>query len=320
MLECFFSCAFFDPSATTDHDEFTPQQDPGASVTRSLDPDGPLFTQDPLKEPSILQFLYERVPHSPVFKQQLFAAVEHSRSDSGDSRAAANAMAILVKAQVRFNGADLRGIKISGADLFGGQFDTAKFQGADLTNVNLTRTWIRQVDFTGAEMTGACFGVLPLIEEACPVRTLEGHSNKVLKVAFSPDGCRIASASVDTTVRVDSSLGSTDRNRGDHHDSTKSIYDEFQRFKRELQARLAPKDGGKHKGRQGRRQSFSTVKHISEIRKMYEEVVILKDQLKQARQLSENDALEEALKEMNALVKFNPTKASTPFHKQKCIV
>ncbi|KAK3843842.1 MAG: hypothetical protein J3R72DRAFT_420058 [Linnemannia gamsii] len=106
-------------------------------------------------------------------------------------------------------------------------------------------------------------------------------------------------------------------NYSNHHDSTKSIYDEFQRFKRELQARLAPKDGGKHKGRQRRRQSFSTEKHISEIRKMYEEVIILKDQLKQARQLSEDDALEEALKEMDALVKFNSNKGIYTFPQAK---
>ncbi|KAF9115345.1 hypothetical protein BGW39_003080, partial [Mortierella sp. 14UC] len=234
MLEYFFSCAVSNPSTTTDYDKFTPQQDPGTSVTCSLDPNGPLFKQDLLKEPSILQFLYERVPRSPVFKQQFLTAVEQSKSDPGYSRAAANAMATLVKARVRFNGADLRGIKIPGADLFGGQFDTATFQGADLTNTNLTRAWIRQADFTGAEMTGVKFGVLPLMTESCPVfccalssdgttlaaglkngrislydtstwekfATLCRHTRRVTSVAFSPTGPWLVSGSHDNMVRL----------------------------------------------------------------------------------------------------------------------
>ncbi|KAF9132594.1 hypothetical protein BGW39_011772, partial [Mortierella sp. 14UC] len=234
LLEYFFSRTVFDPSTCANREEFAPQAQYGSSVTRLLDTNGSLFTQDLLKEPSVLQFLYERVPYSPVFKEQLLDVVKKSKSDPGYSRAAANAMTILVKARVRFNGADLRNIRIPGADLFGGQFDYAQFQGANLTNVNLTRSWIRQANFTGAVMTGASFGVLPSITESCSVYccafspdgallaaglkdgrislydasawtkigTLHGHTRRVTSIAFSPTGTWLVSGSHDSDVRL----------------------------------------------------------------------------------------------------------------------
>ncbi|KAF9120780.1 WD_REPEATS_REGION domain-containing protein [Mortierella sp. 14UC] len=234
MLEYFFSRAVFDPSNSADCDEFAPQADYGSSVTQSLDPNGPLFSRNLLEEPSVVEFLYERVPHNSFFKKQLLAVVEQSKLDPGYSQAAANAMTILVKARVRFNGADLRNINIPGADLFGGQFDSAQFQGADLTNVNLTRSWIRQADFTGAAMADVRLGVLPSMSESCSVCccafssdgtllaagledgrislydaltwtksvTLLGHSSRVTSVAFSPTGTWLASGSHDSTIRL----------------------------------------------------------------------------------------------------------------------
>ncbi|KAF9900516.1 hypothetical protein EC991_007220, partial [Linnemannia zychae] len=232
ILEYFLSRAIFDPS--TSHDGPEPQQDSSSSVDHSLDPSGPLFTHNLLREPSVLKFLYERVPQHPHFKEQLLAVVEMSKHDPSFSQAAANAMTILIKARVRFNGADLRGIRIPGADLFGGQFDTAQFQGADLTNTNLTRAWIRQADFTGTHMTGANFGILPLMKESCSVYccaistngtllaaglkdgrislydtstwtkigTLLGHTRRVTSIAFSPADSGLISGSYDNTVRL----------------------------------------------------------------------------------------------------------------------
>lgn len=113
-----------------------------------LDHNGPLFTRSLLNEPSIIQFLCERVKQSPTFEKQLRAVVEMSKVETRAATAAANAITILVRARVRFNGADLRGIRIPGADLSG------QFQGADLREVNLARTWLRQADFGQARMEG----------------------------------------------------------------------------------------------------------------------------------------------------------------------
>ncbi|KAG0284817.1 hypothetical protein BGZ96_010837 [Linnemannia gamsii] len=234
MLEYFFSRAIFNPSTHENDDEFAPQPDIDSSNAQPLDPHGPLFTQNLLTEPSVLQFLYERVQQDLVFKEQLLAVVERSKTDDGYSRAAANAMTILVKAKVRFNGADLRSIKIPGANLFGGQFDSAQFQGADLTNANFTRTWIRQADFSSAVMNGVNFGDIPPIKETSPIYcctfspdgtilvaglkdgnmvcyntstweradTLLGHTRRVTSIAFSPSGTCFVSGSRDSTVRL----------------------------------------------------------------------------------------------------------------------
>ena len=44
----------------------------------------------------------------------------------------------------------------------------------------------------------------PHVEERwnAELQTLEGHSNSVTSVVFSPDGCLLASASYDNTVRL----------------------------------------------------------------------------------------------------------------------
>ncbi|KAF8946871.1 hypothetical protein BGZ47_011110 [Haplosporangium gracile] len=132
-------------------------------------------------EPSIVQFLSERVHSNPEFEQHLHDLLERSKTDDQACRAAANAITILVRAGVRFNGADLRGIRIPGADLTAGQFDTAQLQDADLTGVNFTKGWIRQADLSGAQMQGIEFGELPYLEE-----------NWWLSCAYSPDGKTLA--------------------------------------------------------------------------------------------------------------------------------
>ncbi|KAG0375039.1 hypothetical protein BGX24_009614 [Mortierella sp. AD032] len=131
-----------------------------------------------VREPSILQFLAERVELDPSFESCLRAAIEVSKIDAGGSQAAANAISILVSAGVRFNGADLRGIWIPGADICGGQFDSADMQGADLSDVNLTKTWLRQANLSEAKMAGVQLGELPYLM----------IGEKVISCVFSSDG------------------------------------------------------------------------------------------------------------------------------------
>ncbi|KAF9127998.1 hypothetical protein BG015_004422, partial [Linnemannia schmuckeri] len=144
MLEYFFSRAVFDPSNHDSGDVSALQTGPAWSGDQSIDTDGLLFTRNLLTEPSVIQFLSDRVKQNGRFKQHLLTVVELSKSDAHASQAAANAITILVRAGVLFNGADLRGIRIPGADLTGGQFDSTQLQNADLSDVNLSKAWIRQ--------------------------------------------------------------------------------------------------------------------------------------------------------------------------------
>lgn len=222
ILEYFFSRTVFDPVTHKVDNAFYPQPD-----------NNPLFTRSLLKESSIVQFLCERVKQSPAFEKQLQAVIELSKGDTRAATAAANAITILVRAGVRYNGADLRGIRIPGADLSGGQFDCVQFQGADLRQVNLARTWLRQADFRQARMEGIQFGELPYLKTAsgvnactyspdgkclalvledgsiCIYDTITWTRTRHLKaatdtycLAFSPDSSQFVTGSTDSTARL----------------------------------------------------------------------------------------------------------------------
>ncbi|KAF9345715.1 hypothetical protein BGX26_002812, partial [Mortierella sp. AD094] len=127
--------------------------------------DSPLGRINFVREPSILQFLSERARQEPAFKDQLHSVIERSRTDKVARTGAANAITILVRAGVQFNGADLRNIQIPGADLSFGVFDSAQLEGADLRKVNLRNAWLRQANLNGTKMKGVQFGELPFLQE-----------------------------------------------------------------------------------------------------------------------------------------------------------
>ncbi|KAG9067036.1 hypothetical protein KI688_012948 [Linnemannia hyalina] len=243
MLEYFFSRAIFDPSNHGGDDESTLQMNPISSDDQLIDTNGPLFTRNLLTEPSVIQFLSDRVKQSTMFKQYFLAVVELSKSNDQASQAAANAITILVRAGVQFHGADLRGIRIPRADLTGGQFDSAQLQDADLTGVNLSKAWIRQADLSRAVMDGTRFGELPYLEGSeevwsCAfspdgkflaaglgngnisiydtatwtrIQVFQGHQERVTSLAYSPNSQQLLYGSWDNTARLWNSLtGSTD--------------------------------------------------------------------------------------------------------------
>lgn len=227
VLEYFYSCTIC--GSADDKHEYALQDH--TSAARSIT-DHPLSRKNLITEPSIAQFLAERVTLNPDFKQGLLAIIEQSKTDVRAALASANAISILVKAGVRFNGSDLKGIQIPGADLSGGQFDSVQFQGADLTGVNLSRSWIRQADFSSVQMEGVHFEELPYLGETTMVyscgfspageafaagldngdinstatwtrvHTLRGHEGQVSSLAYSLTSHRFVSGGKDKTVRL----------------------------------------------------------------------------------------------------------------------
>ncbi|KAG9062358.1 hypothetical protein KI688_005273 [Linnemannia hyalina] len=127
-------------------DKDTWKAEAGPTDVQSLDPDCPLLRQNLLSEVSVLRFLSERVQKDSGFEVQLREVIERSKSDPFFATATANAITILIRAGLRFIGADLRGIRFPGANFSGEQFDYTQFQGIDLAGVNLARSWLRQMD------------------------------------------------------------------------------------------------------------------------------------------------------------------------------
>ncbi|KAF9952187.1 hypothetical protein BGZ72_006453 [Mortierella alpina] len=181
MLEYFLSRVIYNPVRIGEQ-ESDPQADSLSLIALPFDTNGPLFQLDLLKEPSIIQFLCDRVKSNPDFGKQLRGIVDLSKTDARAITAATNAITILVRAGVHFNGANLQGIKISGADLSGGQFDSAQFQRADLTGVNLSKSWLRQANLSGARLKDVRFGELPNLETG----------SEVSACSYSPDGKMLA--------------------------------------------------------------------------------------------------------------------------------
>jgi len=216
----------FNVDGTTE-EEITP-------VEQVPDINSPLAWRYFINDPSVLQFLCERVHQDPVFKKQLLGYIEYSKMDGKWRKAAANAITILVRSGEKFHGADLSNIRIPGADLSYGMFDSANFQDSDLRKVNLRGAWLRQADLSRAQMSGVQFGELPFIKEDGEVysctyssdgdllavslingdvnvystsnwkqtQELRGHSGLVRKTAFSPSSKQLVSGSADSTVQV----------------------------------------------------------------------------------------------------------------------
>ncbi|KAG0301301.1 hypothetical protein BGZ97_002836, partial [Linnemannia gamsii] len=182
ILEYFYSRVMFDPfeaSHLSTHN--------GSGATESVE----AFVDHPLNQRSI-QFLAERAEWYPLFKSRLFAAVEESKVDARVCRAAANAISILVRAGVRFNGVDLREIRIPGADIQGGQFDSADMEGADLSNVNMSKAWLRQANLRRTLMGGVQFEELLYLTVGA----------RVVNCVFSFDGELLAVSTLDSRICV----------------------------------------------------------------------------------------------------------------------
>ncbi|KAK3810998.1 MAG: WD40-repeat-containing domain protein [Benniella sp.] len=218
-------------SSVMSSDEQDTEEEESVVIKESLN--SPLVWRRFMDAPSVLQFLEERVHQEPLFKQQLLNYIEESKKDKKWRIAAANAMTILVRTGERFIGADLRGIRIPHADISHGIFDSVQMQGADLRHVDLRGAWLRRANLSKAQMTSAQFGELPLKQETGVILcvyssdektvavgldnnkicvystsgwetlwTLEGHSDRLTRIEYCPDGTQIATSSLDGTVRI----------------------------------------------------------------------------------------------------------------------
>jgi len=163
-------------------DEHGEVEEASGLVEQEVEFRSPLAWRRFISEPSLLQFLEERVQREPLFKQHLLTYIERSKDDKKWRTAAANAITVLIRSGYQFNGADLRGIRVPNANLSYGVFDSAQLQGADLRQVDLRGAWLQKADLSKAQMAGAQFGELPFLKQRFTVR----------ESAYSPDGSTFA--------------------------------------------------------------------------------------------------------------------------------
>ncbi|KAG0042387.1 hypothetical protein BGZ89_006918, partial [Linnemannia elongata] len=102
MLEYFFSRVIYNPSKV-DEQDFDQSIDTAYPVSLACDTNGPLYQRSLLEEPSVIQFLCDRVRLNPDFEQQLRAVIDQSKTDSNATIAATNAITILVRAGIAFH-------------------------------------------------------------------------------------------------------------------------------------------------------------------------------------------------------------------------
>jgi hypothetical protein len=147
-----------------------------------------------MNDPSVLQFLEERVRQEPLFKQQLIEYIEYSKKDAKWSTAAANSITILVRACVQLNSVDLRGIRV---ELSYRMFDPAQLQGADLRHVDLHGAWLRGANMSQSQMTGLRVGELPYLKQ----------DRAVSMCVYSPDGSTMAASVFDIKLGETMDIG-----------------------------------------------------------------------------------------------------------------
>ncbi|BBE08545.1 HNWD1 protein [Mycoavidus cysteinexigens] len=213
-----------------------------------------------VKEPVILDFLVERVKGKPQFKAYLHAWIEASKDSNAVNLGAANAMTVLVRAWVQFWKMNLNGIRIPGADLSHGVFDSAQLQRADLKGVRAYSAWFRGADMSDANLAGIEFGEKPALEMDSAVwaccysldncwlavgtrggdiylydtqalepsytlkRPLTGSRRWINGIAFSPNSQWMVSGSGDGLVKLWSvSTGQLERKFNGHSDEVLSV-------------------------------------------------------------------------------------------------
>ena len=120
---------------------------------------------------SMIRFMSDRVAYgaNAPLEQSLRSLVLVSRDHPKLQVAAANALTILVAANVSMCGEDLRGIRVPGAYLAGGLFERTQFQGSDL----------RKVCFANSEMNYANLKDCNLQDVEMGYAVLNGHEGEV---------------------------------------------------------------------------------------------------------------------------------------------
>ena len=189
-----------------------------------------LFTTDEV----LLRLLAGKVQENSSFKLLLFKIIDASRENSGAAIAAANAITILNYARCSFAHMNLRGIKISYANLSGAVLYFTDLSHADLRHVNFLQANMHGANLENSDLKECFFGetsYLKLgtditqcayqprrrklavtlsdsnvcivdINSQIVVQYLQGHKHTVNAVDFHPNKPLVITGGLDTTIKV----------------------------------------------------------------------------------------------------------------------
>lgn len=113
------------------------------------------------------------------FRQMVHNSKYHN--STGFQIAAANAITVLVAANISFIEEDFKSLKIPNANIRDGIFTNCDFTEADLTNVNMKNCKLQGCNFTNTILKGVDLGIYPSIEVNYPINNLRLSSQR-------PDG------------------------------------------------------------------------------------------------------------------------------------
>ncbi len=149
------------------------EKENGSESTDTKKPKGGIHERVFSKERQTIQFMADRVEMSKMFKQKMLSILESSKNDILYSIGAANAITVLVRAGVTFNGKNLSGIKVSGADISGGFFDQADLSNANLNDTKMRNVRLCKANLDGCLMEGVNFGEYPSFAHKHPVHSFK---------------------------------------------------------------------------------------------------------------------------------------------------
>ncbi|ETO06322.1 hypothetical protein RFI_31074, partial [Reticulomyxa filosa] len=149
------------------------------------------------EELGIIQFIAERIhDNNPIFlnlKSRLFRIIESSKNNNNVNIAAANVMTILNSANIDMDYQNWSNVKISYAILDCAFLEGTNFGNANFDHVRFYQTCLTNVNFTNASMNDIYCGEYP---------NLEGHSDLVRGIQFSPHYSKIVSCSKDKSIWI----------------------------------------------------------------------------------------------------------------------
>lgn len=151
-----------------------------------------LLTEDEV----LIRFLADMVPNNIAFKNYLLALINKSRKNKNDAIkiASSNAITILVAANVSFANCDFKSVKICGANVRDGNFNSCDFTDADSSNTNLENCQFNNAKMMRTNLQGIKLGIYPDIDLNV-TRTLRC-------CCFSPNGKLIAVSTMDGEIMI----------------------------------------------------------------------------------------------------------------------